>query len=129
MSQSAPSTDATDRTWTIHRKKAIAVDPTPIADEESHGVNLAGYEHAVISVKPLGDSNPHVAVYYWNGEAFVPPVAKLPVTTGQGAGVPYQIVVPNVLGRTMFVAIRAGTDLGDGAAIEVAGWTQTVRHH
>lgn len=110
-----------DEGWSLHREGVTAVDTLPLTGvaAKKRGMNMQGYDTALIEVMPSGTANPTVTVLYWSQrlERFVREHTNL-VFTGVGADTPFQFSV-ECRGRVMFVAV---TTLAAGSVnIGVAG--------
>lgn len=110
---------------TLHRDAVASADSAPPAQGKASGMNMAGYEEAIIEVIPIaGTGNPAVAIYWWSEAAGAWIADHTPIAYAAfGAGDPWTVVVP-VKHRRMFVALT-GTLTG-GVDVYVAGHRNVV---
>jgi hypothetical protein len=111
--------------FALHRESIDANDGAGPHTDVTRGINMDGYEHAIIQVLPDAGDAPVVEVLFWSPEAgrFVSEHTAL-TFAAKAAGVPWQAVVP-VYGRVMFVQITSGIVAGgDGTKIAVAGFNR-----
>jgi len=92
--------------WALHREGVDGADSLPITDVRQ-GMNMNGYEEAILDVIPTTLANPDIVVLFWSEAtgAFVREHVNLPFA-GLGAGVAYQVRIP-ARGRVIFVAVTA----------------------
>jgi hypothetical protein len=110
---------------TLHRDNVLSADATPPTQGKAAGMNMAGYEEAIIEVLPKGASgNPSATIYWWSDAAGAWISDHTPVTfAAAGAGVEWTAVV-QCKHRRMFVAL-GGTFTG-GIDVYVAGHRNVV---
>lgn len=113
--------------FALHRSGIASVDTLPItkaAQPKTTGINMAGYEEAIIEVLPAVGADPIVTIYWWS-DAFDGWVRDHTLTTfaAVGAGVEWQAVVA-CKHRRMFVALT-GTLTG-GVDVRVAGHRNVI---
>lgn len=104
--------------WPLHREAVAAADSLPETNK-ARGMNMQGYDTAIVDVIPADGANPTVDVLFWSERAgqFVREHTNLQFA-GVGVDTPFQFRV-EARGRIMFVAvttIAAGT-----VSIGVAG--------
>jgi|SRR5690606_9481383 len=130
--------------YSLYRVVTTDDDGTELT-EKSSGINLIGYDKALVQVVPLSsvpdpiydqskfeaefpsdgtDSAPAIEILFWN-EALQRFIAHIPAITGKvdgedNEGVPFEMTV-DVHGRTMFVQVT-GIEDGQAVAIFVAGF-------
>jgi hypothetical protein len=110
---------ASSQEWNLHRQNVDAAESLPSTATKAQGMNMYGYDDAIIEVLPSGTANPTITVLFWSerASAYVREHTNLQFA-GVGADVPFHVRVP-CRGRRMFVAV---TTLAGGAVdIAVAG--------
>lgn len=113
--------------WALHRETVEAADAAPPTDVKAHGMNMLGYEEAVIEVIPLGaTANAALSVYWWSeaASAWIQDQTLL-TFAAVGANIPWTAIIP-ARGRRMFVAVTAGVSASNGVDIRVAGHRSIV---
>jgi hypothetical protein len=114
--------------YSLHRAAVASADAAPpviATTTKTQGINMAGYEEAIIAVEPItGVGNPAVSIYWWN-EASQEWAQDHTLLTfaAAGAGVTWTEVIA-CKHRRMFVALT-GTLTG-GVNVRVAGHRNVV---
>lgn len=90
-----------------------------------HGVNLQGYEYALIEVVPSDGANPTVEVEWWSegANSFVSEHTSITLT-GKGADTSFAAAPIEAIGRVMHV--RASTLATGSVKIYVAGYNTSL---
>ena len=106
--------------FALHRDLLTNNDTLPHATQ-ADGINMKGFNKAVIQVVPDTNVDPTLNILFWSDEAsaFVPDHTPLNFA-GQGIGVAFDLQV-NCHGRDMFVAVTAGMVGAETCKISVAG--------
>jgi len=112
--------------FTVHRKQLAAVDGAGAIADRRLGMNMAGFEYAVVRVVPSwtgGSPSPNIEVLFWSEEAgaFIQEATTIS-QAAPAAKTPYDLRVP-VRGRIIFVKVT-GTIVGasgDRVDVLVAG--------
>lgn len=111
--------------YALHRAAVASADAAPPVATKAQGINMNGYEEAIIEVLPVtGAGDPVVNIYWWSeaANAWIQD-HTLNTFAAVGAGVPWTAVVA-VKHRRMFVALT-GTLTG-GVNVRVAGHRNVV---
>lgn len=110
--------------FTLHRTVANAADTLPagLPTKASAGMNLAGYERALIQVVPkTGTPTPDIEVYVWSQDAgkFVK-YSTAKAFSAPAANTPYTAEI-DALDAIIWVAVTAGLAASQSVDILVAG--------
>lgn len=118
--QNSPSTAPK---FTKHRTVADAVD-TGVITTRKWGMNMSGFDKAIVRVLPQGGANPNIEILFWSEEAgaFVADASGL-TATGKGVDVPYDFTC-EVNNRIIFVYVTGTVAAADTVEILVAGFRQ-----
>lgn len=117
------SSPSTSPRFTLHRIVEDAIDSGSITDSHK-GMNMAGYDTAVIQVVPKttsGSPAPDIEVLSWSEEAGQFVSASTPRTANApAANTPYEYTC-DVFGGVIFVYVTGTLAAGDSAEIYIAG--------
>lgn len=93
--------------YALHREAVTGVDTISAVDKK-RGMNMVGYQVAIIEVLPSGGADPTLGLYYWSEAAGLWLQAQTPEVIGPGGvDTPYHRLITTVRQRRIFVAVTA----------------------
>lgn len=110
---------------TLHRAAIVAADPVLADIGKRLGMNMAGYEEAIVEIHPSGGADPAFAVFWWSEHSSTWIADQTPlVIAAAGANVRYTLTIA-CKHRRMFIRTTAVATPGT-VDIRVAGHRNVI---